>query len=257
MQLIGSSKIARKQRAMHRTNLGLKGTVRHLLAESSSYNGWRTSEDRYFSQDGSLLTVIVQQPGRPELRLDYRYDQRGARIEPTIHVSHNADGSRTESAEVPLESSSWTMECLHSVGFRTGGARYTDTTFDSRGAPVRTVFRDHLREELSQLHYVCDEHGNVLEARENGGFLGPFRVTFQYDSEGHILERATYFGEERLHRTVYGYNERGDTVSSKTDDEPAIVIEYDYDERSNWTRKVTHHALGSDEERRRIEYWPP
>jgi len=235
---------------------GFKGAVRRMFMESSLHTGWRTSEEQHFDRDGNLTAHYMRAPGRPEIRRDYRYDEGAAPADPRVRVSQNADGGRTETEELPPESALWTREGLHDVSFNAGGAKYAETTFDPHGSAIRTAFRDHLGEDLSELHYTCDEKGNILEAREAGHPLAWFRVTFRYDGPGHVLEQAIFFGEDLQHNTVNRYNDQGDTVWSKTGDNPPAELEYEYDEQGNWTRQVTHHSLGADEVRRRIEYWP-
>lgn len=241
---------------MNRTNHGLKGTVRRLLTDSLLYTGWRISEEQHFDPDGKLLATAVRAPGRPELRRNYRYDANGALVDPRIRSSQNADGSRIEIEQLPSdENTTWSMERLHSVCFRTGDATSAETIYDTLGVPRQTVFRSALGEELSQLHYVCDKRGNILEARESESSLAGFRVTFRYDDADRVLEHAKYFGEQLLDRTLNTYTDRGDILWSKTGDNPPVEFEYEYDECGNWTRQLTRHALGSDEARRRIEYW--
>ena len=227
-----------------------------MFIESLLHTGWHTSEEQHFDRDGNLIAHYMRAPGRPEIRRDYPYDERDVPADSRIRVSHNADGGRTETEELSPECVLWTREGLHDISFNAGGAKYAETSFDPRGSAIRTVFRSELGEDSSQLHYTCDEIGNILEAREAGHPLAWFRVTFRYDGQGHVLEQATYFGEDLQHNTVNSYNDQGDIVWSKTDDNPPAELEYEYDQRGNWTRQVTHHSLGTDEVRRRIEYWP-
>ena len=97
-------------------------------------------------------------------------------MDPRIRSSQNADGSRIEIEQLPSdENTTWSMERLHSVCFRTGDATSAETIYDTLGVPRQTVFRSALGEELSQLHYVCDKRGNILEARESESSLAGFR----------------------------------------------------------------------------------
>lgn len=251
---------------MNRSSLGLRGAVRRVAAQRRSHNNALFTEGQEFDREGRLLSTWSQpQDGQ---RTDCHFDPLGYPREFHFAVSESADGGRTELQELPASPDlCWTMDALHFCSFRTGGAKYAETTFGPRGAPVRTVFRSAEGEDLSQLLYVCDGNGNVLEARETGGaslwFLaGQFRNTFRYDTANRVIEQSLYcrlagISEQRLHHMLYRYNDHGDLLWATDEDNPSppSEYEYEYEEQGNWTRQVMHHALGTDEVRRRIEYW--
>ena len=165
---------------MDRAKLAPRGPVRRVVTERLLNNVLCTQEQD-FDRDGKLISDWTQPPGGP--RSEYHYDANGNLLEFHLQVSKNPDGSYIEIQELPLVGNTlWSMDGLHGFCFRTSGAKYAETVYDSHGAPVRTIFRGVSGEVLPQLLYVCDENGNILEAHEGGGtsiwFLaGLFRVT--------------------------------------------------------------------------------
>jgi hypothetical protein len=249
---------------MDRHAHGLRGAVRRVFTERLWYNNAVSAQGEEFDRDGKLTGSWSQPPNGP--RADLQYDAAGHLSELHVSVAENADGSRARKEELPIRDLAWTMEGLHGVYLRTSGAKYAETMFEASGAPVRTVFRGEQGEEMSQLLYLCDGNGNILEARESGGTsfwlrAGQFSATFEYDGGGRVIASATHLrtlvGQQQLHRTLYRYNDHDDVVWAKEDNNPAPATEYEYeyDEQGNWTRQVMHHALGVDEVHRRIEYW--
>ena len=245
--------------------LGLRGPVRCILTERRWYNGALSVREERFNADGELIGGWSQSPDGT--RTAFQSDEMDNSLGRRHSVSKNSDGSSVETEELPdTENVLWSSGALHSVGFRTCGATYAVTTFDKQGRPIRTIFQDKQREEMSQILYVCNDHGRVIQAREAAGRspwfqAGLFRITFTYDDEGRVIERSTHVetvaGETQLDRTRYRYNEHGDLVWAEEDDSraKATEYEYEYDERWNWTKQSMHHALGTDETRRRIDYW--
>ena len=219
---------------------------------------WKAVEDGQalvFDRDGSPV-------GLPRRDVEVRQANDGGRVEIMRLARRNAG-------------SMWSMERLNGVDFFTGGAALAETAFTAQGTPVQTVFKNDHDEELSQIRYVCDEKGRVLEAAQSGWppsavsasgavveavreYMGTdvsVRVTFAYDNGGRVLEQTGYFGDQMHERILTSYNEHGDKLTFGIAGQEQYRFEYDYDEWGNWTRQVVHHPDGAIENRREITYY--
>ncbi|MGA2326851.1 MAG: hypothetical protein ABSH05_11255 [Bryobacteraceae bacterium] len=217
---------------------------------------------------------------------EFEFDRGGILIgaaKPAVEVHVGEGGGRVEIRDV-ARYDAWSMEGLNGVAFYTRGAAVAETNFSSQGIPVQTIFKSDRNEELSRIHYLCDERGRVLEASQRdrvppalhprmatwpeaareaalealGNFMGPdvvLRVTFRYDEGDRLLEQSSYFGDRLHQRIVCTYNENGDKVTFESTDEQPYRFEYEYDQWGNWTRQVVQHPTGAAEGRRRITYY--
>lgn len=213
-----------------------------------------------------------------ESRKEFEFDRDGTLIgsaEPAVEVHEAEGGGRVEIRDVAAFNA-WSMEGLNGVAFYTRGAAVAETSFNSQGIPVQTVFKSDRNEELSHIHYVCDERGRILEASQRDlarrappprvaawaepldnfmGFDVVLRVTFRYDEADRVLEQSQYFGDWLHQHIVCTYNEHGDKVTFESTDEQPHRFEYEYDQWGNWTRQVVQHPMGAAEGQRRITYY--
>ena len=221
--------------------------------------------------------------GAKQYAREFRYGPDGKRLDLTVRVEQDRDGSRTEIVPV-YERSVWSMDGLHDYYFGTYWACRAQTRFDNHGVPVETTFEDVSNDEVSRIRYVCDENGRILEAVQNlgPGFFAPlvsaagppllwldnegahtpialgteaYRLSFRYDDAGRVTESESHFFGRRLHQSATTYNHRGDILTLATDDKPLNCFEYEYDERENWIRKIVRYAQSSKQEMRRITYY--
>ena len=233
----------------------LRGPIRRIVTERIRENG-AYIEDLTFAADGRLVLLTSRTPDGYEFRREARYDEDGREIGPNRRISRHDDGSWTETQT--LAADTWSMDLLHGLAFGTDGAGLAETSFDSHGLPLRTLFRSDQQEEVSIIQYRCDPAGRIVEAGQYSAGTEQFRAVFQYDANGLILEQKVFFAEQLTHRTSCAYNEHGDKSRETIEDGGAAYsheFEYEYDARGNWTRQVVHHSLGTDEVRRKITYY--
>ncbi len=79
------------------------------------------------------------------------------------------------------------------------------------------------------------------------------RVRFEYDSAGRVKERTLYaiaIGKQQ--RTSYEYNEHGDVVMERQDEQEPTRFEYEYDAWGNWTQKLVRDSHGGSERYTRL-----
>ena len=274
-----------------RERQGLRGPV-HLLVEEFpsgsglSYHSW------LFDRAGRVLEEKWRTPSGETGRIRYRYDDDGNLIEPVRQgrkVETHADGSRTVTEPLPvMQSLNWKAAPeLPDLFCPTRGASRVETSYDSRGFLTETVFYDEAGAVTFRVEFKTDSQGRVTEALGYGGvtpllppalsarlqesdkqqfraFIEPgnleWRRTFRYNDQGRVIERTNYTaGDTSRVRHIYTYNEHGDVETETTEDpkrgNSTARMEYNYDTRGNWTRKVVYHSIGSYEIRRKITYY--
>ncbi len=165
----------------------------------------------------------------------------------------------------------WTMDGLHWCCFGTWGAALARTEFDHRQAPVKTVFEDTRNQRVFWIDYDCDAHRKILEAVQFTGPAPPFwalalmssvadrgsalpesvdrpdasgelfRFSFRYDEGGRMIEQECKLCGRPMHHRLASYNQQGD-MSTLDEGGNLTRLQYEYDDRGNWIRRVIHYS---------------
>jgi hypothetical protein len=173
-----------------------------------------------------------------------------------------------------------------SMGFAGQGASRVVTRFDPQGIPMQITFLAEKGEITAQVVFRSDQRGNIVEVDTYGGTtpllklrwferalmtssnkreLAPLlqphclltRTTFKYDAKDNIIESEAFVLDKLNTRTIYTYNEHGDTITIEQNDAPPTRFEYKYDEFGNWTYQLVHGAYDDNvyESTRLISYY--
>jgi hypothetical protein len=78
---------------------------------------------------------------------------------------------------------------------------------------------------------------------------------FSYGAGGKLIAVETYIGLQRINRSQFSYNDRGDRVKESREAHSDLIFEYEYDEHGNWIRMIAKSDEGESETRRRITYY--
>lgn len=272
-----------------REKIGLKGLVRSISLEapSGSRDSW------LFDHAGRLLERSHHHSDGRQWTTKFRYDDLGNLLEPKPRkdVHQYTDGRRTEvEALRASDNSMWgDVPGLPCIGFPTRGASKVETSYDSQGCPVETVFYDVAGNITTRVVFKADERGNIVEAVQYSGsrptlrssglsrfllprsdkqkyrqFLEPggveSRSTFRYDDLGQLIESTSYMGLDNvIEHVAYSYNEHGDMLTESRERAEGgttlVEFEYDYDARGNWTRQCAQSGGSVHEMLRTIDYY--
>jgi hypothetical protein len=137
------------------------------------------------------------------------------------------------------------------------------TFFDADGRPVRKVLYDADDRVIRRTLFRYDARGLLIEEGESigGRIREDFRNVYRYDSMGRRIEADMRWGDFGGERKSFAYNERGDLVEELIEQSNILVAEepgtqswtqrfrYEYDDRGNWTERVTETALPNGETR--------
>lgn len=235
-----------------------------------------------FNLSGPVRAVITERRLDTGVLLkigEVTFDEAGnivGRLDAAVQIERHAEGGLTEVQDV-RDSALWSMRGLQGVGFATHGAAAARTAFDARGVPIATAFVDAGASVLSQLRYLCDGGGAILEAIQYAGkevpswaneFLDDVRVRahveegheqahaiFEYDAAGRLTSTRIYVLDQLIHNERRTYNERGDLDTLTTDETDEIRYAYRYDRWNNWIHRMCYHARGVHEELRTLSYY--
>ena len=170
-----------------------------------------------YDKDGFISEKIKKGgDGKVEWKVSYGYDSLGQK---TKTVRKTPDGDKLQEVEIERNEKGWITGKKH---------------FNSAGALERKT------------HFVRDEKGRVARKTDydkTGRELG--RFTFAYNQDGQRTEVKKFAGNGKLKQwRTYSYNDKDDPVREEhrnADGEvtQTVVYRYRYDEKGNWTRRVT------------------
>lgn len=146
----------------------IRGHVRQLASE---YHRSRECllKEWHFDSLGRLVYFFSRASNRHEFNAAYHYDANGYRMAPDTRVQQQADGGRVEIQTLHNGVNASSMDALQGIAFGTEGAITAETSFDAKGVPLRTTFRNGEGEGDATADYLCDEAGRVLEATNYNG----------------------------------------------------------------------------------------
>jgi hypothetical protein len=213
-------------------------------------------EIQFFRPNGTVKRILTRTSDGCEFAWEISAET-GRDVKAKIFVIRSQDGSLIEQQQLELDT--WSLPGIPEIAIGTGDASFAETHFDADRCPVQTVFWDVRRQEqLSTVDYNCDSCGNVLSAIQRRDGYEEFRIEREYDTKGCLLAESVWYRGEAVRRTTQVFNEYGDPVASTTTEQNGSAhteeLEYEYDARGNWTRKIVRHAQGKDEYRRRVSY---
>ncbi len=217
----------------------------------------------------------------PALVRRYSFDRAGALVGGPTRLIRTAPGVEIETLN---EDGSWAPRWFASGGWFNAGAAEAVTSFSPRGLPAETKLLSRGGAVLSRIEYqydaedrlsgtvryggdipLCPELARVpsppteRERQLMGAFGEPNQLqvgeTFLRDAMGRVAEEIRTIAGLPVSHIVRQFNGEGDVVRFQNRDEPPYEMEYEYDTRANWTRKVTRCLDWRGEERRRISYY--
>jgi hypothetical protein len=249
---------------------------------------------RYDSSGRRIETVIVAADGTTRQSHVTRYDSTGRKI--TVLFLEPQEPGVT--CGFDIESLARDEDCPDELVVQDALGRVVSRSLFTRDSAGRLLTASQLPAEswLQDIEKAIESENaenrdeQVAALRSIFGFGQPIStITYTYDEAGRLAERNVRMGPNigplglGGHRTTYSYDENGVEVGNTTEDYPRrlgidengapvvqaeesrrqdIHFEYCFDERRNWTERVTWSRLHpnpnfqrSSVERRQISYY--
>jgi hypothetical protein len=215
----------------------------------------------HYDSFGRLERVVARSAtGTDRVYELYQYDETGRKTV-TVYPDPALRGKLHTTVETAFETSADASSIV--------------THFDHQDRPWKRLFYDLNGRVERRILMRYDAAGRLVEDGEGeaeGIIREDLRRLYGYDAEGRLIETTMYYYGLWMYRTTFGYNDQGDIIEERHQHTGGIIEEsgerdwktqsrYQYDDRGNWTERVTENVLGTGDrrlsmiERRRIDYY--
>jgi YD repeat-containing protein len=189
------------------------------------------------------------------------YDARSRPVETRYHdashlLIHTATVSRDREGHVTFVESRFTGTNPMLDGFEQRLASLSEDDRQKLTTLVNAAVGDSA---FITVAYEYDQKGRAVVKTMTTGALSRTRTTFVYDAHDNPIEQEDESSSHRLH-----VDDSGEVSATEETVTPQrLRFEYVYDDRGNWTERVSSvqsterdEPVRSDVERRRLTYWP-
>lgn len=190
----------------------------------------------FYDEDGNILTRRRAKGDRSHITENYKYDERGNRIEKPNDMGNRVTCTYDENDRLLTES--W---------YQNGNDREIVYTYDSTGNLLKKECKTD--GEVTLCYTMCyDAAGNCLHMivdYTNNNYVPDESVYWEYDTNGNVLSKNIYYGDQLRNTITNTYDAAGRLATTQEVRDGAVVLEgtYAYDEKGNLIR-VEHCSQG-------------
>lgn len=232
------------------------------IVEKAHSGAWENAEGKAFSYSYDAAGRLA--------RVLRRSEKDGERLYESFQYAED-EASRQTSYPIPLPTGcEISPACALHISRDTA---VTMTLLDGLGRPARKVLYDADDRVIRRIAFRYDPRGLLLEEGEiiDGQIREDFRNFYRYDESGRPIEADRKWGDIGGEKRTFTYNGRGDLTEVRIETtslfrEPEVErwaeqSSYQYDERGNWTERVTDTVRSNGEktvttiDRRELVYY--